>query len=150
LSSCEVEYMTLFEAAKEAIWIRQFLHELEFRDDNQFVLIFADNKNAIDLIINPLYHKRTKHIEVRWHWIREMVDRKKIILRYLPISEMIADGLIKSLPALAFSKFRIMLNLSSWLIEGRANKMTIRWSTYWEYNDQVRVLNKDVEPSMTF
>jgi hypothetical protein len=64
LSSCEVEYMILFETAKEAIWIRQFLNELNFRND-QSVLIFADNKSAIDLIINPLYHKRTKHIEMR-------------------------------------------------------------------------------------
>jgi hypothetical protein len=119
LSSCEAEYMTLSETAKKAIWIREFLRELEFRSqDNQFVLIFADNKSAIDLIINPLYHKRTKHIEMRWHWIREMMNRKKITLRYLSISEMIADDLIKPLPAPAFSKFRIMLNLSSWLIEG--------------------------------
>jgi hypothetical protein len=54
---------------------------------------------------------------MRWHWIRKMMNRKKIILRYLPIREMIADGLIKSLSVSAFSKFRIMLNLSSWLIE---------------------------------
>jgi hypothetical protein len=113
LSSCEAEYMALSEAAKEAIWIRQFLHELEFRNDDQPVLIFADNKGAIDLTTNPLYHKRTKHIEVRWHWIREMVDRKKITLRYLPTSEMVADGLTKPLPAPAFNKFRTMLNLSS-------------------------------------
>ncbi len=147
LSSCEIEYMILFEAAKEAIWIRRFLNELNFRND-QLVLIFANNKNAIDLIINSLYHKRTKHIEMRWHWIREMMNRKKITLRYLSISEMIADGLIKSLSVFAFSKFRIMLNLSSWLIEGV--NQSIRWSTYWEYNDQVRVLNKDVESSMMF
>jgi hypothetical protein len=116
LSSCEIEYMTLSKTAKEAIWIRQFLNELNFKDD-QFVLIFADNKSAIDLIINSLYHKRTKHIEMRWHWIRKMMNRKKIILRYLLINEMIADDLIKSLSASAFSKFRIMLNLSSWLMK---------------------------------
>ncbi len=121
LSSCEIEYMILFEAAKEAIWIRRFLNELNFRND-QLVLIFADNKNAIDLIINSLYHKWTKHIEMRWHWIREMMNRKKITLRYLLISEMIADDLIKSLSVLVFNKFRIMLNLSSWLIEKKVNK----------------------------
>jgi hypothetical protein len=109
--------MILSKTAKEAIWIRQFLHELKFRTDDQFVLIFADNKNAIDFIINSLYHKRTKHIKMRWHWIKKMMNRKKIILRYLFISEMIADDLIKSLSIFAFSKFRIMLNLSSWLIE---------------------------------
>jgi hypothetical protein len=122
LSSRETEYMILFEAAKEAIWIRRFLNELSFRND-QLVLIFADNKNAIDLFINSLYHKRTKHIEMRWHWIRKMMNRKKSILRYLLIDEMIADDLIKSLSAFAFSKFRIMLNLSSWLIE----RGLIRW-----------------------
>jgi hypothetical protein len=120
LSSCEIEYMTLSKTAKEAIWIRQFLHELKFRNDDQFVLIFADNKSAIDLIINSLYHKRTKRIEMRWHWIREMMNRKKIILRYLLINEMIADNLIKSSSVSAFSKFRIMLNLSSWLIEKKS------------------------------
>jgi hypothetical protein len=119
LSSCEIEYMTLSKTTKKAIWIREFLRELEFRsrNDDQFVLIFTDNKNAIDLIINSLYHKKTKHIEVRWHWIREMMNRKKITLKYLSISEMIADELIKSLSAFTFSKFRTMLNLSSWLIE---------------------------------
>jgi hypothetical protein len=116
LSFCEIEYMTLSETVKEAIWIRRFLNELNFRDD-QLVLIFANNKSAIDLIINSLYHKRTKHIEMRWHWIRKMMNRKKIILRYLFINEMIADGLIKSLSVFAFSKFRIMLNLNEWLIE---------------------------------
>jgi hypothetical protein len=64
---------------------------------------------------------------MRWHWIREMMNRKKITLRYLLINEMIADGLIKSLPVLTFSKFRIMLNLSSWLIEKRGK--LIRWSS---------------------
>jgi hypothetical protein len=54
---------------------------------------------------------------MRWNWIKKMMNRKKIILRYLLISEMIADDLIKSLPVSAFSKFRIMLNPSSWLIE---------------------------------
>jgi hypothetical protein len=110
--------MILSKTAKKVIWIREFLRELEFRSrDDQLVLIFADNKSAIDFIINSLYHKRTQHIEMRWHWIRKMMNRKKITLRYLFISEMIADGLIKSLSVFAFSKFRIMLNLSNWLIE---------------------------------
>jgi hypothetical protein len=126
LSSCKTEYMILSKTAKEAIWIRQFLYELKFRDDDQSVLIFADNKNAIDFIINSLYHKRTKHIKMRWHWIRKMMNRKKITLRYLLISEMIADDLIKSLSVFAFSIFRIMLNLSSWLIDWEL----IRWSSY--------------------
>ncbi len=118
LSSCEIEYIILSKTAKEAIWFKEYLRELEFRSqDNQLVLIFADNKNAINFIINSLYHKKTKHIKMRWHWIKEIMNRKKIILRYLLISEMIANDLIKSLSVLAFNKFRIILNLSSWLIK---------------------------------
>jgi hypothetical protein len=111
LSFCKIEYMTLSKTAKKTIWIREFLRELNFRN-NQLVLIFSGNKNAIDLIINSLYHKRTKHIEMRWHWIKEMINQKKIILRYLFINKMIADNFIKFLSAFAFRKFRIMLNLS--------------------------------------
>jgi hypothetical protein len=117
LSSCETEYMILSKTAKKVIWIGKFLHELKFRDADQFVLIYADNKNVIDFIINLLYHKKTKHVEMRWHWIKKMMNRKKIILKYLFISEMIADELIKSLSVFEFRKFRIMLNLSKWLIE---------------------------------
>jgi hypothetical protein len=113
--------MTLSKTAKEAIWIRQFLNELSFRND-QFVLIYANNKDIIDLIIISLFYKRTKHIKIRWHWIKEVMNQDKIIIRYLSISEMIADELIKSLSVLAFKKFRIMLNLSEWLIK-KTNKM---------------------------
>jgi hypothetical protein len=112
--------MILSKAVKEAIWMKRFFNELNFKND-QFVLIYANNKNVIDLIINSLFHKRTKHIEIRWHWIREMINRKKITLKYLFINEMIADDLIKSLSVFAFRKFRIMLNLSEWLIK-KVNK----------------------------
>jgi hypothetical protein len=135
-SANSIRWSFHLNTAKEAIWIREFLHELNFRDD-QLVLIYANNKDVIDLIINSLFHKRTKHIEIRWHWIRKMMNRKKIILRYLLISEMMTNGLTKSLSVFAFMKFRIMLNLSEWLIK-RVNKMI---NILIEYDDQVKVLN---------
>ncbi len=92
LSSCEAEYMAFSEAAKEAIWAGRFLHELGFQDD-QPILIYTDNKEAIDLTTNSLLHKKTKHIEIRWHWIREVVEKGKITIHYLPTKEMLADGL---------------------------------------------------------
>ncbi len=118
-----------YRLVKSNIWLCSKQLKKQFEWDN-----FFTNWN-FETMINRywsyhrfLYHKRTKHIEMRWHWIRKMMNRKKIILRYLFISEMIADDLIKSLSVLAFSKFRIMLNLSSWLIE---RKKLIRWSSYW-------------------
>jgi hypothetical protein len=77
------------------------------------MLIHANNIGAIDLTTNPLFHKRTKHIEVRWHWIRQVVARKQIIIKYLPTKEMPADGLTKPLPTPAFQKFKEMLNLET-------------------------------------
>ena len=113
LSSCEAEYMAMSEAAKEAIWASRFLEELGVKKGkNQPILLYADNQGAIDLTVNPLFHKRTKHIEIRWHWIREVVARKKIAIQYLPTKEMLADGLTKPLPTPGFQAFKRMLNLS--------------------------------------
>jgi hypothetical protein len=112
LSFCEVEYMTLSKAAKEAIWVGRFLHELDVRNVNQSIHLYADNKRAIDLITNSLFHKRIKHIEIRWHWIRKMIEKGKICIHYLSIKEMLVDGLTKPLSAPAFANFRKMLNLN--------------------------------------
>jgi hypothetical protein len=65
LSFCEIEYMILSKTAKEVIWVERFLHELEFKDVNQSIFLHADDKKVIDLITNLLFHKRTKHIEIR-------------------------------------------------------------------------------------
>jgi hypothetical protein len=104
--------MTLSKTAKEAIWAERFLHELTYRNVNQSIHLYADNKDAIDLITNSLFHKRIKHIEIRWHWIRKMIEKEKIFIHYLFIKEMIVDDLIKSLSVFALANFKKMLNLS--------------------------------------
>jgi hypothetical protein len=105
--------MTLSKAAKEAIWVDRFLHELSFRSSiDQSIHLYADNKKVIDLIINSLFHKRIKHIEIKWHWIRKMIEKEKISIHYLFIKEMLVHGLIKSLSALAFANFKKMLHLN--------------------------------------
>jgi hypothetical protein len=108
---CEIEYMTLLKTAKETIWVDRFFHELSFRND-QSVHLYANNKDAIDLITNSLFYKRIKHIEIRWHWIRKMIEKEKIFIHYLFIKEMLVDDLIKPLSAFAFANFKKMLNLS--------------------------------------
>jgi hypothetical protein len=102
--------MALSKVAKEAIWARRFLKELGYEDKS--ILIYEDNIEAIDLIINPLFHKRIKHIEVRWHWIRQMMARGQMMIEYLFSKEMIADDLTKPLTILAFTNLREMLNLN--------------------------------------
>lgn len=95
LSSTEAEYMAIAEACKEAIYLRNLL--MEIVSSNYTINLFNDNQGALKLTENPLFHKRTKHIDVRHHFIREAVANKLVKLNYLPTSEMPADLLTKGL-----------------------------------------------------
>ena len=111
LSSCEAEYMAASEAAKEALWMRRLLNEFGYQGPQQ-VTIQADNKSAISLAENPMHHGRTKHIEIRYHFIREKVSEGLIKLTFVPTKEEAADGLTKPLGGEAFTKFIRDLGLS--------------------------------------
>ena len=70
--------MALVETAKEAVWCVRFLAELGYRKEKNPVLVRADNQRSISLFKNPEFHKRTKHIEIRLHWICEVVKLGRI------------------------------------------------------------------------
>ena len=72
-----------------------------------------DNQGAIALAKNPITHSRTKHIDIRYHYIRETVQRGAIDLQYCPTQEMCADLLTKALPKMQFEKLRQMLGIQS-------------------------------------
>ena len=98
--------MALTQAAKETIWLRQLMSELGFQTTiRKPTIVYEDNQSAIALAKNPVYHARTKHIDVQYHFIRNKVESKEIELRYLPTKEMIADALTKPLPRPAFVIF---------------------------------------------
>ena len=113
LSSCEAEYMAASEAAKEAIWLSRLLNQLGYIRDSSQVVIQADNKSAIALANNPMHHGRSKHIELRHHFIREKVAEGAIKLTFVPTLEEAADGLTKPLGGIAFSKFIKELGLQT-------------------------------------
>jgi hypothetical protein len=95
LSSTEAEYMALTQAAKEAIWIKSLLKELQ-RFLGEAVLIHVDNQSCIALAKNPEFHARTKHIDIQHHFIREKVEDGTIKLEYCPTKQMVADVLTKA------------------------------------------------------
>jgi len=97
LSSTEAEYMGISEASKEAIYLRRFLLELSFNDLANTTL-FCDNVGAQKLVANPVFHSRTKHIDIRHHFVREAVKHHNIELKYTPTEDMAADVLTKGLP----------------------------------------------------
>lgn len=95
LSSTEAEYMAISDAAKEAVYLGMLLEESA--RSNKTVKLYSDNQGAQKIARNPVYHSRTKHIDVRHHFIRELVEENKIHLEYLRTEEMVADILTKAL-----------------------------------------------------
>ena len=96
LSSTEAEYMALCEAVKEAIHIRKLFQDLGCNKGPS--IIYEDNQGSIALSENPVHHKRTKHIDIKYHFVREKVDNKEVILKYIPTEHQLADLLTKALP----------------------------------------------------
>jgi len=111
LSSTEAEYISLSQGAKEAIWLRSFLEEIEIQDGTVPTNIFVDNTSAISLAKNPVFHKRSKHIQVRYHHIRELVSEGQINIEYVRTEDQKADILTKPLSKGKFERQRTMLGL---------------------------------------
>lgn len=74
--------------------------------------MFEDNQGAIELAKNPSHHSRTKHIDIKFHHVRDSVVARKISLQYCPTQDMIADALTKGLPRPQFEKLREGLGVS--------------------------------------
>ncbi|GKB50538.1 retrovirus-related pol polyprotein from transposon TNT 1-94, partial [Tanacetum coccineum] len=72
LSTTEAEYVAATEAYKELLWLKRFLQELGFKQQRYAVL--CDNQSPIYLTKNSMFHKRTKHIDIRYHWIRDAIE----------------------------------------------------------------------------
>ncbi|CAK1589341.1 unnamed protein product [Parnassius mnemosyne] len=97
LSTTDSEYMAASEAVKEILWLRQLLIYI---DEPQLVIsLCIDNQSAIKLIHNPIYHKRTKHIDIRYNFIGENVEQNVINVQYVKSSHQLADFLTKALPS---------------------------------------------------
>jgi hypothetical protein len=97
-SSCESEYMAAVEAVRESIWQRTFLQEIGCEVTRPTV-IGCDSDSAIKLTADPVYHERTKHIDVRVHFIRDHVRRGVAVLLFVPTAEQVADSLTKPVPS---------------------------------------------------
>jgi hypothetical protein len=100
-STAEAEYIALAEASKQGQWLRSLLRELgraALLGPDQAVRIFSDNQACIAIAEDPIAHRRTKHIDVRYHYIRQLVAADKARVSYIPTQDMLADILTKPLP----------------------------------------------------
>src|SRR5271155_1091873 len=110
LSTTESEYIAATYAAKEALWLRQLILQL-FGILLPATPLFCDNQSAIALAKEHQYHARTKHIDVRFHFIRWIVEDGKLRLIYCPTEEMVAHILTKALVSTKVKHFASELGL---------------------------------------
>jgi hypothetical protein len=96
LSTVEAEYMAECQAVKEAMWLRSLLGELGLGTTVPMTIL-TDSQGAMALAKNPEHHQRSKHIDIRYHFIREQVAQGAIDLVYIPTTDMAADQLTKPL-----------------------------------------------------
>jgi hypothetical protein len=112
LSTTEAEYVAQTHAAKEAIWLRRLFTEL-FDNVDTPTTLFSDSKSAIALANDGHYHARTKHIDIRYHFIRYIIEAGTIKLVYCSTDDMTADTLTKALPSTKAKHFASALGLST-------------------------------------
>ena len=111
LSSSEAEYIALCSATQEAIWIQKLLSHLTIPDEVKPITLMEDNQGTIAIAKNPVTHSRTKHIDIRFHFVREAVQSGIIELKYCASENMIADLLTKPLSRGRFELLRYALGL---------------------------------------
>ena len=104
--------MALAEATKELKWMRQFLMELGQGPGKEATVLCTDNQGAIALAKNPVSHAKSKHIDIRHHFIRDAVMDKIIWLQYIPTEEMTADSLTKALSRQKHEKCAIGMGMT--------------------------------------
>ena len=110
LSTCEAEYMALSVTTQEVIWLRRLLEEMRC-EQKEPTTIWEDNQGSISTAKNPVFHNRTKHIQIRNHFVREAVADNIIDIRYCSTRNMIADILTKGIARPQFEKLREMMGV---------------------------------------
>lgn len=96
VSSMEAEYIACFFVLQDVVWIRQLLKDLGL-GRTQPTLVHIDNRSARQLAENPVHHQRSKHIDIKFHWIRDMVAAGTVQLVDVPTEDQRSDFLTKSL-----------------------------------------------------
>jgi len=139
LSTTEAEFVAATACACQAIWLKKILNELHFKEDGP-TQIYCDSSLAIKLSKNPVLHGRSKHIDVKYHFLVDLTNDEVINLIYCRSEDQIADILTKPLKFPAFQKFRKLLGVctSKDYIWGKAGwlfkvSLLLNWMLYLEH-----------------
>ena len=111
LSTTESEYMAVTKAMQEAIWMQGLVDDL--RIEQKVLEIHCDSQSAIYWATNPAHHTHTKHMDVRFHFIRELIEEVDILLKKIATKENSADMLTKVVPAVKFDHCKDLIRITS-------------------------------------
>ena len=109
LSTAEAEYIAAGSCCAQLLWMKQMLKDYGF--DLDTLIIFCDNTSAINISKNLVQHSRTKHIDIRQHYIRELVENKTLVLEYIETEPQLADIFTKALESVRFDSLRKSLGV---------------------------------------
>jgi len=110
LSSSEAEFMAATLASMQALWLRNLMSELTATEP-KVVPLFVDNNSAIALMKNLVFHGRSKHIDIKYHFIKQCVERGQIVVKRVGTNEQRADSLTKALLAGKLAVMRYLLGV---------------------------------------
>ena len=97
--------MAISSETQEAVWLRKLLAGL-FGQILEPTVIHCDNLSCVQMSMNHVFHDKSKHIEIRYHFIRDMVQKGAVELQYIPTDDQTVDVLTKPLPRVKFEYFR--------------------------------------------
>ena len=109
LFTAEAEYIVVGSCCSQLLWLKKVLTDYEISQDT--MVIYCDNFSAIDISKNLVQHSKTKHIEIRYHFIRDLVERNIVYLEYIPIEHQKADIFTKPLNRSKFETLRQVIGV---------------------------------------
>ena len=109
LSTAEAEYIAAGSSCSQLVWMKQMLQEYNVEQD--VLTLYCDNLSVINISKNPIQHSRTKHIDIRHHFIRDLVEEKVVTLEHVDTEEQLADIFTKALDAKQFEHLRGKLGI---------------------------------------
>lgn len=117
-STMEAEYVALAEAGQEAVWLRRLLADLN-EEQHGPTIVWEDNKSCLDFATLEKQNRRSKHIDTKYHYVRELVSSGEVALKYCPTDDMLADIMTKPVGATKVRKFSELLGLQ---VRGVSNR----------------------------
>ena len=109
LSTAEAEYIVAGSCCSQLLWMKKLLSDYGITQDT--MVVYCDNSSAIDISKNPVQHSKTKHIEIRYHFIRDLVERKIVALKYILVEHQTADIFTKPLDGSKFKTLRQVIGV---------------------------------------